>query len=84
MTILPLSQSTSLDLRLGKKLLVVRRYEDDGQLRQLAIDTVDDANRNAEAIAESLDTDRSDTPFLLRVDGRNVRGIPCTCPSRYL
>ena len=71
---------TSLDLRLGKKLLVVRRYEDDGQLRQLAIDTVDDANRNAEAIAESLDSDRSDTPFLLRVDGRNVRGIPYTMP----
>ena len=71
---------TSLDLRPGKKLLVVRRYEDDGQLRQLAISTVEEVNRNAEAIAESLDPDRSDTPFLLRVDGRNVRGIPYAMP----
>ncbi len=71
---------TSLQLRLGKKLLVVRRYEDDQQLRRLAIDTVDEVNRNAEAIAGNLESDHSDGPWLLRVDGRNVEGTPYTMP----
>ena len=76
-SVLPIA---SLDLRPGKKLWIVRRYGTDEELRQLVFQVVNQINGDRELMARALDADSSDTPFMLRVDGRNRQGIPYTLP----
>ena len=70
----------SLALRPGKKLLVVRRYEADNDLRQLALTMVEEINGDAETLAAILDPRHNETPIMLRSDGKNSKGIPFTMP----
>ena len=72
------SPIASLALRPGKKLLIVRRYEADNDLRQLALTMVEEINGDVETVAAILDPRHNDTPIMLRSDGRNNQGIPYT------
>ena len=74
-----ISAVTSFDVRLGKKLWVVRRCEPDGEMRQLATQAVNDRNGNRET-AKILDEDYAENDFSMCVDGLNAEGIPFLMP----